>query len=186
MSKSEKYYQALMSHRHVSRRGLFRALVTAARHAAPENTAALPAHPLPPGALPDAQFRTLCSQCDMCIASCPMGILSRHDDGFPQLAIEYASCDGCGLCITACPGGALGSQKRFDTKLRPVFDCSCVNQVRSCQQCVDVCPEQACFIGESGLPGIDAERCSGCGECLVQCRYSAVRLILTLSTDSAS
>lgn len=177
MSQSENYYRELMSHRHVSRRGLFRALVTAARHTAPENAAALHSHPLPPGALPDALFRTLCSQCNMCIDSCPMGILSRHEDGYPQLAIEYASCDGCGLCIAACQKGALCSQERFDTKLRPIFDRSCFNSVRFCQQCVDACPEQACFIGESGVPRIDAERCNGCGECLVQCCNNAVRLM---------
>ncbi|RRD62699.1 ferredoxin-type protein NapF, partial [Escherichia coli] len=39
MSKSENYYQELMSHRYVSRRGLFRAFVSAAR---PVTTPILP------------------------------------------------------------------------------------------------------------------------------------------------
>ncbi|MFH4268329.1 hypothetical protein WAJ72_22325, partial [Acinetobacter baumannii] len=36
MNKSEKYYQELMTHPHVSRRGLFRAFVSAAKHTMPE------------------------------------------------------------------------------------------------------------------------------------------------------
>lgn len=173
MSKSENYYQELMSHRYVSRRGLFRAFVSAAR---PVTTPILPVHSLPPGALPDAQFRVQCTQCDLCINACPMGILNRHEDGYPQLVIEFASCDGCGLCIAACSTEALRPQARFDTGLRPVFKANCVNPVRSCKQCVDLCSLQACSINESGMPVIDAAICNGCGECLVQCGYDAVKL----------
>lgn len=177
MSKSEEYYQQLMAHRHVSRRGLFRAFITASRSTVKTGTSLL-AHALPPGALPGQQFSEHCTQCGICINACPMCILHQHEDGFPQLSIEYASCDGCGLCITACSEGALRPQDNFDTGLRPVFGSACVNLHRSCKQCVNSCPEQACFIGTSGLPEIDNERCSGCGECRVQCSYDAVTLAL--------
>lgn len=176
MSKSEKYYQALMTHRHVSRRGLFRAFVSAAKHAVPETPDARLPHSLPPGALPDALFSAQCSQCHLCIDACPMGILSRHQDGFPWMVIDYASCDGCGLCIAACPTGALREQARFDTGLRPVFSDACVNPVRSCNACVESCPQQACSIDAHGLPTVDNARCNGCGECRVQCGYAAVSL----------
>ncbi|MTH46595.1 ferredoxin-type protein NapF [Intestinirhabdus alba] len=184
MSDSEKYYQALMTHRHVSRRGLFRAFVTAAQQSAPEARAAIPVHPLPPGALPDAQFRARCTRCDSCISACPMGIVNRHEDGFPELRIEYASCDGCGLCISSCPAGALQPLPRFDTGLRPAFGNGCVNPVRACRQCVDVCPQQACVIGEAGVPQIDDARCNGCGECLVQCHAGAVKLAAIAATGA--
>lgn len=177
MNKSEKYYQALMTHRHVSRRGLFRVFVSAAKHTAPEG-APVPqlAHPLPPGAAPDAQFIAQCTRCNQCIDACPMGILTRHEDGYPQLAIEYASCDGCGACIDACPSGALCVQVRFDTGLRPTFSAACVNPVRSCNQCVEACPELACTLGARGIPVLNSERCTGCGECRVQCGVDAVSL----------
>jgi ferredoxin-type protein NapF len=177
MSKSERYYQEYLSHRHVSRRGLFRAFVSAARQVAPETPSAYPVIPLPPGALPVAEFNAQCTQCHLCIDACPMGILDKHESGLPQLNIQYASCDGCGLCIEACDIGALLPQTRFDTGLRPVFNASCINPVRRCNQCVDSCTAQACTIGENWLPELDSERCTGCGECLVQCNYDAVTLV---------
>ncbi|KNC88423.1 ferredoxin [Trabulsiella odontotermitis] len=106
-----------------------------------------------------------------------MGILDKHESGLPQLNIQYASCDGCGLCIDACDVGALLPQTSFDTGLRPVFNANCVNPVRRCNQCVDSCSSQACSVGETWLPELDNDRCTGCGECLVQCNYDAVTLV---------
>ena len=76
MNKSEKYYHELMAHRHVSRRGLFRAFVSAAKHTTPEVLSTRLGHSLPPGAVPDAEFITQCTQCSQCIdvaqwESCP-------------------------------------------------------------------------------------------------------------------
>lgn len=166
-----------MARRRVSRRGLFRALVSAAKQTAPDVSPTRLEHSLPPGAVPEAQFIAQCTQCSQCIDACPMGILTRHEDGYPQLVIEYASCDGCGLCITACSSDALHVQSRFDTGLRPVFSNSaCVSSVRQCKQCIDVCPQQACFIDEAGQISTDNGRCDGCGECVVQCPYRAATL----------
>lgn len=181
MSKSEQFYQEYLSRRHVSRRGLFRAFANAARQLAPETASRLPTHPLPPGALPMSHFMVQCTQCYHCIDACPMGVLARHDSGLPQLSIAYACCDGCGQCIQACETGALQPQTCFDTGLRPTFSSACVNPVRTCKQCVDACPTQACSITDNGLPGISADACNGCGECLVQCQYDAVTLNALLS-----
>ncbi|WP_312979695.1 ferredoxin-type protein NapF [Atlantibacter sp.] len=175
MNKNERYYQEYMSHRHVSRRGLFRAFVTASRNVAPP-PAALPPWPLPPGTVTSAEFFARCDQCQHCVQACPMGILIARQDGFPQLTIEYASCDGCGKCIQACSGGALQPQPRFDTRLRPSFSDACTHGSRGCEICVEGCPQQACVIGGSGLPEADHDRCNGCGECLIQCDRQAVTL----------
>lgn len=166
-----------MTHRHVSRRGLFRAFVRAAKQTTPEVQPGRLGHSLPPGAVPETAFIARCTQCSQCIDACPMGVLSRHQDGYPQLMIEYASCDGCGLCIAACSSDALRIQSRFDTGLRPLFSHSaCANLVRQCKQCVEVCPRQACLLDESGRVLADNERCDGCGECVVQCPHNAIAL----------
>ncbi|MFP9229485.1 ferredoxin [Pectobacterium cacticida] len=106
-----------------------------------------------------------------------MGILIRHEDGYPQLAIEYASCDGCARCISACPTDTLRAQSHFDTGLRPAFSDACVNLIRQCNQCVEACPEQACTLDEKGIPQVENDRCNGCGECQVQCYADAISLI---------
>lgn len=175
MNKSERYYQQYLSHRHVSRRGLFRAFVTASRNSLP-SPSSLPGWPLPPGALPGNAFLAQCTQCRHCIQACPMGVLIHNHQGYPQLAIEYASCDGCGLCIQACTSGALLPQARFDTRLRPVFTAACTHQSRGCEQCIAACPVQACGIGQAGLPVVEGDICNGCGECVIQCDRQAVTL----------
>lgn len=175
MNKTERYYQEYMSHRHVSRRGLFRAFVTASRNVAPP-ASSLPPWPLPPGASSATQFLTTCTRCGQCADACPMGVIIQREDGYPQLAIEFASCDGCGQCIEACTTDVLQHQAHFDTRLRPSFSTQCTHASRGCRQCATACPVQACAFTESPLPVVNNERCNGCGECMIQCDRQAITL----------
>lgn len=180
MSKSEHYYHQYLSHRHISRRGLFRAFTNASKIAVQESTKTLnlPQAPLPPGAISPLAFYQRCTQCLKCIEACSMGVLIKNNEGYPQLAIEYASCDGCNRCIENCFTGALLMQPRFDTHLRPVFGDSCSNPTHCCEQCISACPVQACFTDKSGIPAVDNDRCIGCGECFLQCHVQAITLTL--------
>ncbi len=175
MDKNERYYEHYMRHRHVSRRGLFRAFVTGSRNALPA-TDALPPWPLPPGARPAAEFFSRCDKCQQCIDACPMGVLIKQKDNYPELVIEFASCDGCGQCITACPTDALLPMATFDTRLRPSFSGACLHGSRGCKQCIETCPQQACAPGDAGRIDVNASLCNGCGECLIQCDRNAVVL----------
>lgn len=177
MEKDERYYREYLSHRYVSRRGLFRAFLNAShpRESLPDS-AQLRA-PRPPGALPAPQFYQQCNRCQLCVNVCPMGVLIVNDEGYPQLAIEYASCDGCQTCIAHCPSGALVPQAHFDTGLRPAIGATCISQQRHCRSCIDTCPSQALSLSKSALPDVDSTRCHGCGECLIQCEIQAISLI---------
>ncbi|MGX8939699.1 4Fe-4S dicluster domain-containing protein [Symbiopectobacterium sp. Eva_TO] len=176
MEKDERYYRGYLSHRYVSRRGLFRAFLNASHQHEPLPDNAQPRAPLPPGALPAPQFYQQCDRCQQCVNACPMGVLIVNEEGYPQLAIEYASCDGCQSCIKHCPSGALLPQAHFDTGLRPAIATPCISQQRHCRSCIDTCPSQALSLGERGLPDVDSARCHGCGECLIQCETQAISL----------
>lgn len=176
MEKDERYYRGYLSHRYVSRRGLFRAFINASRHTAqlPDNTQ--PRAALPPGAQPASLFYQHCDRCHQCINACSMGVLIVNEEGYPQLAIEYASCDGCQKCITLCTSGALLPLVHFDTQLRPAIGSTCLSQQRHCRSCIDACPSQALFLGKRGFPEADNMLCHGCGECLIQCEIQAISL----------
>lgn len=177
MEKDNRYYREYLSHRYVSRRGLFRAFLSASRHSVPAPDSTLPRTPLPPGALAAPLFYQQCDRCQACVTACPMGVLVQNDDGYPQLHIEYASCDGCQQCIAACQQGALLPQARFDTGLRPEIRAACITTQRHCTSCIDACPTQAYTLGDTGLPQLDSARCNGCGECLIQCDVHAISLV---------
>lgn len=49
-----------------------------------------------------------CRKDKLCIAECPMKIITLGDEGFPVTALDAVdSCIGCGHCIAICPHGAL-------------------------------------------------------------------------------
>ncbi|PWC14422.1 ferredoxin-type protein NapF [Brenneria roseae subsp. americana] len=181
MDKTDNFYREYLSHRYISRRGLFRALLTASQKTVPPDTspeaARLARTPRPPGAIAPELFLHQCTRCQQCIEHCPMGVITRDDDGYPLLVIEYASCDGCNQCIQHCASGALQPQAQFDTGLRPIIDTRrCIHTQRHCGQCLASCTEQALDTNEYGYPVVDTSRCSGCGECLIQCDERAITL----------
>ncbi|MBJ7221310.1 MULTISPECIES: 4Fe-4S dicluster domain-containing protein [unclassified Brenneria] len=179
MNKTDGFYRAYLTHRHISRRGLFRALLTASRKSARTEEDGLPLLPRPPGALPPALFRRQCDRCQQCIEHCPMGVIIKDDDGYPQLSIEYASCDGCNQCIQHCAAGALLPQTRFDTGLRPAINpAGCINRRRRCGQCIAGCPTRALTADAAGVPAVDSQTCNGCGECLTRCDERAITLVM--------
>jgi len=49
-----------------------------------------------------------------------------------------------------------------------------------CQCCADACPEQAIGftprLGGPPLPRLDADRCTGCGDCIASCPAGAIAL----------
>jgi ferredoxin-type protein NapF len=50
-----------------------------------------------------------------------------------------------------------------------------------CQSCADACPEQAIGftprIGGPPLPRVEANRCTGCGDCVAACPASAITVM---------
>jgi ferredoxin len=47
-------------------------------------------------------FRGWCKGCDLCIASCPAGILALADDDRIEVS-DISRCIFCGICAVRCP-----------------------------------------------------------------------------------
>ena len=47
----------------------------------------------------------VCTQCGLCINSCPTGAIYRGDGGI--ILIDYSKCIGCLSCVNTCPNNAI-------------------------------------------------------------------------------
>lgn len=48
---------------------------------------------------------TRCIGCEICLATCPNGALTKSPDGL--ILVNRERCQGCGACAAACPGNAM-------------------------------------------------------------------------------
>lgn len=137
----------------------------------------------PPGAVPEAQFSSVCQRCGLCAKACPANAIEAIADGggphagTPIVIPAEAPCVVCeGLqCTHVCPSGAL-LPLSFPSEIRmgiaEVDSDLCVrSRGESCTLCVDRCPLGAAairFAGE-GPPEVLSPGCVGCGVCEFYC-----------------
>ena len=46
-----------------------------------------------------------CTKCSMCWVYCPDAAIKLHDDGMPEIDLNY--CKGCGICASECAPKAI-------------------------------------------------------------------------------
>lgn len=131
----------------------------------------------PPGAQPD--FERLCIDCDDCAVACPEAIIINAKSGGPALDFNLGVCTFCGDCARACPTGALLQDDQTDWPWQAEIEDKCLSfQGISCRACEDACDARALrFRLETGgraVPVLDADKCTGCGECAFTCPAGAV------------
>lgn len=164
--KNEAYYQAYLSHHHISRRGLLRHVFPATKSTIEKTQSR------PPFSAREDLFSAVCNGCGECASACPNGLIQLKQQQ-ATLEIDYAPCDLCGKCAEVCPTNALHPNFPADTLLRPQFSSAClILQNQTCPDCQTACPQQAI----SGTLEIDNERCNGCGECKITCFVAAITL----------
>jgi MauM/NapG family ferredoxin protein len=146
----------------------------------------------PPGALPEAAFRAVCTRCDDCVAACPKWAIRKAGsdlgarlEGSPIIVPEDQPCWMCAdmPCIAACETGALKPLERLaDARMGTVRvrEELCVSgRGELCDVCVDRCPlePRPIRIERGKVPVIDAEGCTGCGVCAWLCPTHALEIV---------
>jgi ferredoxin-type protein NapF len=179
MDNLDRYYQAKMQHRHVTRRGLFRGLFGGVKKSLPENhTLHFRTIPRPPNAQLEPLFLAYCDGCGKCQDACHEAVINIVNEK-ATLNLSDNSCSLCGECVQVCPTQALNkTQTTIMAELQPKFEAHCDRKFGYCELCVESCPSQAITINDTNNLQLNNEICLGCGQCQQQCPSAAITLTL--------
>lgn len=185
--RNENYYSAYLAHHNISRRGLFRSVVTGIKHSFHnENNNPIRTVARPPNASQEVMFLTQCDACQRCMQACTQQII-QWQDNTPVINLDYSFCNQCGECYNACTTGALTTEGDLSIDLIPQFMNTCNNKISGyCSVCAQSCPAQAINLISGQLPSIDTKLCNGCGVCSNACFINAITMQFSLKEhDSA-
>lgn len=66
--------------------------------------------------------------------------------------------------------------------MRPVWDAdACTN----CMLCWIACPDSSIKVADQAMTGIDWDHCKGCGVCVKECRFGALKMITEAEAKEA-
>ena len=139
----------------------------------------------PPGSLSAQHFAQHCTACQLCVSTCPNGVLRPSTDLSkfmqPTVSYERGYCrPECTKCGEVCPTGAIKPITRADKSAIQVGhavwvrkNCVPVADGMECGNCAHHCPTGAITMvpinpdDERSLkiPAVNEARCIGCGAC---------------------
>ena len=139
----------------------------------------------PPGSLSAQHFAQHCTACQLCVSTCPNGVL-RPSSGLssfmqPTMSYERGYCrPECTKCGEVCPAGAIKPITRADKSATQIGhavwikkNCVPLTDGVECGNCARHCPTGAITMvpvnpnDERSLkiPAVNEARCIGCGAC---------------------
>lgn len=145
----------------------------------------------PPGALPEADFTSVCNRCGRCYKACPNDALRPMPVtyGFERYETPYiipreTSCILCFTCQEVCPTGAIARVPLEQVRMgRAELDqrrCIAWSENKLCLICAEQCPVLAVESDSLYRPAVLPDKCVGCGTCEKACPVdgeAAIRVI---------
>lgn len=146
---------------------------------------------VPPGSGGLRRFAKNCISCQLCVSSCPNGLLSPSTSlsTFMQPVMDFSTgyCrPECTACSDVCPAGAIlpldraeKSSVKIGTAVVDYSTCISAAYGQSCGRCASGCPAGAIEMirpdGSRKLhPVVDESACIGCGACEYHCPVGTV------------
>lgn len=136
---------------------------------------------LPAGAESKERMANTCLNCNICINNCPNKILTKADDKFDAVHIDYSIGEGyckfdCNECSKTCPSGAIkkitiAEKQRIRIAMAAIIDDKC----NGCGICVHDCPTGA-ISKVNGYVSLNGSKCIGCGRCKKSCPSGAIEI----------
>lgn len=140
---------------------------------------------VPPGARSARSFFQHCTACQLCVSTCPNGVLRPSTDLTklmqPEMSYERGYCrPECTKCSEVCPAGAIhliSVAEKSATQIGHAVwvkeNCVPLADGVECGNCARHCPTGAIQMIHSiadnpesaKIPAINVERCIGCGAC---------------------
>ena len=135
---------------------------------------------LPPGAKNYKNFYLKCTNCQLCVSSCPNKVIHPKDFNHSTIYMDYSKnyCKYvCNVCSLVCPTGALtklslDEKKNCRLGLAKIDKDICI----SCGICTIKCPVKALSIVDNKLQ-YNGAVCIGCGACKIACPHKAIEIV---------
>ena len=135
---------------------------------------------LPAGAINANRMANKCLNCNLCVTNCPNKILSKADENFSAVHINYESgkhyCEyNCHKCSEVCPSGAIKKISLGEKQNTRIGMASVNPHCVGCGICAKECPTGAIIVIDSKAV-VDGSKCIGCGKCAAVCKPEAISI----------
>lgn len=135
---------------------------------------------LPPGAVSENRMFNKCLNCNLCVENCPNKILTKSDEKFPTVHIDYTKGEkfckyDCNECSKVCPSGAI-KKISLEEKQKTRIGMAAINSEKcsKCGICSFECPAGAITRLSDGSVSLNGQKCIGCGKCKAACPTGAI------------